>query len=456
MNRNKKILHIIAQRPGRTGSGIYLQSIINEADKADRYDQAAVFAVPKKEYDNREFDLDGIKNDNLFPVIFETEDLPFSVVGMSDVMPYLNTKYSDLTKDMFINWKKTFSKTIDKAIEEFNPDVIISHHIWLLSSIVKEQYPSIPMIVVSHGTGIRQLDLCKNNENGFNEFILNQANEFDLILALNDFQKELIISKYKLKNDKKIKVLGNGYNSAIFSNSKNNKKNLETYKNRISIIYVGKLSYSKGVLSLLNSIKNLLESEKEDNAFFVELKLVGSGETEESEKIKEFASRLNRNYNKRLKIIFTGAITQIELNKEFNRSDIFILPSFYEGLPLVIIEALATGLKIISSDLPGLKEWLGKEILELESTIKLVKLPKMRTIDIPEKEELKSFEVELSNIIYNMIDIVILEKEKNVVNNKIVDNFLLNKSWKGLFGKIEEEIKIILEVPKWNSTRKIL
>lgn len=439
---NKKILHIIAQRPGRTGSGIYLQSIINEADSTERYDQGVVFAVPKKEYDNRKFDLDKVKNDNLFPVIFKTEDLSFPVVGMSDVMPYLSTKYSDLTNDMFIIWKKAFTSVIDRAVKEFNPDIIISHHIWLLSSIVKERYPKIPLIAVSHGTGIRQLELCKNNENNFNDYILKQVNKFDLILALNDFQKELIISKYKLNYDKRIKVLGSGYNSDIFSNNKNN---LDSDKNRISLIYVGKLSFSKGVLSLLNSIDNLFKSNNEFlSSCFIELKLVGSGEMEESDRIKEFASILNEKYNDRLNIIFTGAISQIELNKEFNKSDIFILPSFYEGLPLVIIEAMATGLKIISSDLPGLKEWLGKEILSLENTIKLVKLPKMKTIDIPDREDVKNFEIELSNTIYNMVESVFTEREKNVAsNNNNIDNFLLDKSWKGLFSRIEEEINNI-------------
>ena len=65
----------------------------------------------------------------------------------------------------------------------------------------------------------------------------------------------------------------------------------------------------------------------------------------------------------------------------------------------------------------------------------------MKTIDIPEKEGLYKFEIELSNTIYGMIENIFYEKEKKFVDNdNIIDNFLLDKSWKGLFGKIEEEI----------------
>jgi len=78
INENKKILHIIAQRPGRTGSGIYLQSIINEASVSKnntRYHQACIFAIPKDEFSIHNFDLDKIKNENLYPVVFENDFL---------------------------------------------------------------------------------------------------------------------------------------------------------------------------------------------------------------------------------------------------------------------------------------------------------------------------------------------------------------------------------------------
>ena len=54
-----------------------------------------------------------------------------------------------------------------------------------------------------------------------------------------------------------------------------------------------------------------------------------------------------------------GRINQQDLARLMGSCHIFILPSFYEGLPLVLLEALASGCRIITTDLPGCKELLG-------------------------------------------------------------------------------------------------
>ena len=55
---------------------------------------------------------------------------------------------------------------------------------------------------------------------------------------------------------------------------------------------------------------------------------------------------------------FLGKLEQMELAKVYNTCDIFALPSFSEGLPLTVIEALACGDRVVMSDLPGIREWL--------------------------------------------------------------------------------------------------
>ena len=60
-----------------------------------------------------------------------------------------------------------------------------------------------------------------------------------------------------------------------------------------------------------------------------------------------------------------------------------ILPSFYEGLPLVILEGLASGCRIVATDLPGTKEVLGNSDADF---ITLVKTPRLRFTDQPYRE----------------------------------------------------------------------
>ena len=115
----------------------------------------------------------------LFPVRFETEKLPFPVVGMSDVMPYQSTRYQDMTDEMLKQWKSAFQKQIDKAINEFQPDLIISHHMWILSIFTKVLFPEIPLYVISHGTGLRQLKLAKQ----FSQDVIFGSKKIDHVFA---------------------------------------------------------------------------------------------------------------------------------------------------------------------------------------------------------------------------------------------------------------------------------
>ena len=128
----KRILHITSQYPGKTGSGVYLNELIKEGNKKN-YVQGLIAGLSKGE-ENIELN---IPKKYFYPVLFKTEKMPFPIVGMSDIMPYESTKYSEMTDEMLYMWKKEFKKTIKKAIDKFKPDIIISHHLWVLTSLVK-------------------------------------------------------------------------------------------------------------------------------------------------------------------------------------------------------------------------------------------------------------------------------------------------------------------------------
>ena len=89
-----------------------------------------------------------------------------------------------------------------------------------------------------------------------------------------------------------------------------------------------------------------------------------------------------------------GKLDQKSLASYMNACDVFILPSFYEGLPLVLIEAMACGMKTICTDLPGIRPWLDQAIPD--SGAVFVAPPKMRNTDEPIPEELPDFELRLA------------------------------------------------------------
>lgn len=108
-------------------------------------------------------------------------------------------------------------------------------------------------------------------------------------------------------------------------------------KNEFIIGHVGRFNEQKNHLEMLDILKPILTKEKN-----IKLVLIGTGELEEQ--VKRKAKNLNINK----KILFLGAKDNI--NEYYQAMDIFILPSNFEGLPIVGIEAQASGLKCIFSD----------------------------------------------------------------------------------------------------------
>ena len=109
---------------------------------------------------------------------------------------------------------------------------------------------------------------------------------------------------------------------------------------------------------------------------------------EELDKLKAMAEKCP------CKVTFLGKLDQKTLAKRMNQCDVFILPSFYEGLPLVLIEAMACGLRTICTDLPGIRPWLDKALPE-NGTL-FVAPPRMRNTDEPIPETLPDFEKRLA------------------------------------------------------------
>ena len=405
----RKILHLIAQKPGYTGSGIYLQGIIKEATKK-LYSQALVAGISRHDsMDEFQFPADMAT----YPVYFDTEELPFPVVGMSDSMPYPSTKYRELTSSMCLLWRQAFVRAIINALDDFKPDLIISHHLWLLSALVKELAPEIPVICISHATDLRQLELAPQ----FTDEVVAGCGQIERIIALNDFQAKKIAGIYKIPGES-ITVVGCGFDPDIFYPSTHREKNKVK-----KIIYAGKLSRAKGVISLFRACELLYLEEPN-----FELFLYGSGDGKEAKKLAAMAKRIP------FKFIAPGTVSQSELGDVFRQGDVFVLPSFYEGLPLVVIEALASGLRVVVSDLPGLRPWLGNEI-NRSGLISYVPLPGLVKADQPIAEELPVFESRLKNSL--LIQINQPPVEWSAVSPKI-KQAIAELSWFGVFEKIEK------------------
>ncbi len=402
----KRILHVISQYPGSTGSGIYLREVMREASKKG-YKQGLVAGFNQ---------VENLGLDKLYPIEFKSEALNFPIVGMSDEMPYETRAFKDLTGEEYESLLKAYKERLIEAIEDFKPDLIISHHLWLISSMIKDLVPEgLPVVGICHGTDIRQL----RKDPSYKPRVIEGIGKLDHIFSLSHNQAKEIRELYLIPRER-ISVLGGGYNRDIFYPGPMKSQD------RLSLIYGGKISYAKGLKSLLRAFEMIYRD------YNVELKLAGSGLGDQYEDIRSYSESFGG------RVRFLGNLDQADLAEEFRKSDIFIMPSFYEGLSLVTIEAMSSGLLVVSNELDGLKSFLPEEIKK-SGLIKFTSRPKMISLDRPREDKLYEYEESLARTIVEQIE----NLDKRLEMYEEARSQIESLSWAGLFRRIEGEIELL-------------
>ena len=381
-----KILNVSAQKPDSTGSGVYLAQTVR-CELAAGHEAAVVCGIDADE----ECVLP--QGAQAFPVRFNTDELPFDVVGMSDEMPYPATRYRDLTPRMTWLFMHAFARRIEQARIEFRPDVIVCHHLYLVTAVASVCAEDEPVFAVCHSTDLRQMrahDLQRF-------FILNNIRDLAGIFALHEAQAAEIVKMYGCEPGL-VQVLGTGYDAAVFhcdGRRAANDADAEAADDsqpdaqddrELSVLYAGKIWTKKGVLSLLEAF-DLLECGGSARLLLAG----GAGEAAEYERIANRAARCTR------PVELLGRLTPEALAERYRAADVFVLPSFYEGLPLVVVEALACGCRVVVTDLPGIRPWLERALPG--APIVYVTPPRMIDVDTPREGDLPAFEQRLARAI---------------------------------------------------------
>lgn len=149
----------------------------------------------------------------------------------------------------------------------------------------------------------------------------------DAIILTSSNIVEYVLKKF-LINKKKIFCHSNYIDTDMFYN--HNKSNLSR------IIYVGRISKQKNIYMLLEAISSTN----------IGLDIVGSGEDFNS--IKDYIKK------KSIDVKFFGTVPNNQLPRILNKYSIFVLPSFFEGNPKALLEAMSCGLAVIGANSPGI------------------------------------------------------------------------------------------------------
>jgi glycosyltransferase involved in cell wall biosynthesis len=396
-----KILHVIGQRPEMTGSGIYLGSIIKESEKYGFFNYA-VAGVP---VDRNRASKDIHRTEGSY-VFFDLKPLNFSVPGMSDVMPYKSSLFKDLKGRRLTAYKAAFTRVLQAVVDRFDPDIIHTHHLFLLSALVRKLFPAIPIVATCHGTDLRQYNNCDH----LSRFVKRYCRGMDKVIALTADQKKDIGRLYGIPPNN-IVVAGGGYDETIFTRVP------KSPAGTVQILYAGKFNRSKGVIWMLKSLMKIKDQDWH-------LHMAGSGRGPEFDNCIDLAGRLGE------KVTNHGYVTHGQLSDLMKTAHVQVLPSFFEGLPLVLFEGLASGCRIITTRLSGFDEIFGRA---KKDTIDLIQLPPLETIDKPYQKDETRLENALSKSILNMIAIV---KKNPDVDDPQAKEIASRYTWRCVFERI--------------------
>jgi len=172
-------------------------------------------------------------------------------------------------------------------------------------------------------------------------FLFNRANFF---LCQGPIWHKFAVNDLKLDKSK----------VDIINNWTASKKLIEIGKKRVikesdiplEIVFTGWLEKEKGINELLNAFYNVQKK------YQIKIKFIGDGSLRK--KIELFRDKHNLYDN----ITLTGWLNDNEVSSNFKSSDIFILPSWQEGMPNSLIEALASGLPSIVSSVGSIPDFI--------------------------------------------------------------------------------------------------
>lgn len=259
-----------------------------------------------------------------------TQKIPFKIIN-SKVLP-------SITKESIIE-----TKEYEKILDDFKPDIVHSHLFW--SELLAKQCLRDHITYVTH---------CHDNMREFDNFKLDSVFSKMKLTAL--YEKRWILKRMKkCKNHfltiskdttdyfnnvlpremRNIYCLPNAINVKIYSKPENYKKKNKTLK----LINIGRFAKYKNQQFLIDVAKEL------DNRN-IKFKMYLAGEGTELNNVQLKAKKLNTK-----SVIFLGNIDNVP--SYLWESDIYLHSATYEPFGLVLIEAMAAGLPVLTTNGKG-------------------------------------------------------------------------------------------------------
>jgi len=168
----------------------------------------------------------------------------------------------------------------------------------------------------------------------------------DFIVCISSYARSQLMYLSPYEHWKKFHVCRLGIDPHLFSPLPR-----QSSDGIVEILCVGRLTPAKGQHLLLDALRQLLYQ-----GHNVRLRLAGNGPDEPS--LRAQAQRLNLTDH----VVFEGPVNQDRIRSVYAQADLFCLPSFAEGLPVVLMEAMSMGIPCVTTEITGIPELIGNGI----------------------------------------------------------------------------------------------
>lgn len=219
-----------------------------------------------------------------------------------------------------------------KIIKRYNPDVIHTHRYVLPYAFLSSFGLRIKRIHTVHNMAEKEVPYKQIR---LQKILFRYLKVIPV--AITPLTQQSIENCYGIKR-RDIPLVYNGIDL-----SKCIKKKKVSIGEKITILHVGRFAKQKNHKMLIEAFSDVINQYPN-----CELKLVGNGDLVKDVKDQVYKLHLTKNVH------FLGLMSDVyEIMSE---SDIFVLPSVYEGMPITLIEAMGTGLPIIATSVGGVPD----------------------------------------------------------------------------------------------------
>jgi rhamnosyl/mannosyltransferase len=156
----------------------------------------------------------------------------------------------------------------------------------------------------------------------------------DFVIVFSEEQKKLVNDRYGVE-ESKINIIPNGISDSAFQ------EHVFSANERLNLLSVARLTNQKRIDRIIEAVGMLN----------LPVHLTVAGDGEDRVELEKLADKVAKG-----KVSFVGFVEHSDLKKYYKRADIFVMPSDKEGMPIALLEAMASGLPIVASNVLGIRE----------------------------------------------------------------------------------------------------